>query len=213
MISKTLSNPLLCVLLLAACEKTEVEVGRVATEDGAAGNHDGAVAASQTGGAVTTITGTGGGQMAAGGTSGSGTFGDGDAGPDDALAYRWNLGSSCDVGVDAGPSQGTFNVAAPECPGVCIKPVQSSGVASADTVAYCTTSCSTDDDCVGAQRDPTDPDDKRCMSGYTCGVVFVKGPLCCRKVCVCRDFTGGPIPLPNGCANGGDLTCNLNQPG
>jgi hypothetical protein len=202
MIRKTLSNLFLCSLWFSACGKTDVDVGGVPATGGAS-------EASQTGGATTSPgDGTGG----AGGTRGRGVYFDGDAGPEGDLVYQRNLGASCDVGTDASPSQGVFNAAAPECSGICIKPVVSPGAAWIDTRPYCTVSCSTDDDCVGLLRNPNDPNDKRCVSGYTCGVPFVKGSVCCRKMCLCEDFTGGPIPLPNACANGADLTCDVARP-
>jgi len=202
MIPKTLSRLFLCALWFSACGKTDVDVGSVAAQGGT-------TETSQTGGAITGPGGTGGAE----GIRGRGVHFDGDAGPEGDLVYQWNLGASCDVGIDASPSQGVFNTAAPECSGVCIKPVVSPDVRSHDTRAYCTVGCATDDDCVGLLRNPDDPNDKRCVSGYTCAVPFVKGALCCRRMCICEDFMGGgPVPTPNGCANGADLTCALPEP-
>jgi hypothetical protein len=30
----------------------------------------------------------------------------------------------------------------------------------------------------------------RCKTGFACGVAFVVGPLCCQKLCLCKDFLG-----------------------
>jgi hypothetical protein len=205
MIHKTTSSLFLSILFFSACPKTNIDVGSVAIDGGTN-------KASQTGGAITAPGGSGGDQTALGGASGRGIIFDGDAGREGDLVYQWRVGASCDIEVDASPSMGVFNTAAPECSGLCIKPVVSPDVPEPDTSAFCTTSCSTDDDCVGLLRNPNDPNDRRCVSGYTCGIIFVKGPLCCKKMCVCEDFTGGPIPQPNGCSNGADLTCNISEP-
>ena len=102
------------------------------------------------------------------------------------------VGQPCDLLADAGPQQAVYNNQAPECPsGLCLKPVQQVAVAQVvDTAAYCASQCLTDNDCAGATRDPNDPSDKRCRSGYACGVAFVVGPLCCKKLCLCKDFLG-----------------------
>lgn len=57
-----------------------------------------------------------------------------------------------------------------------------------DTAPYFTTTCSTDSDCRGQKRKGDDPDDCRCIRGYTCGVLATVGPLCCQKLCICKDF-------------------------
>jgi hypothetical protein len=120
------------------------------------------------------------------------------------------IGAPCDVGVATSPSQGAYNSAAPECStGLCIKPVVQSDAGSVDTGAFCTRQCSTDDDCSGGStRDPGNPNDKTCTSGYTCGVAFVKGPICCQKLCLCKDFTGGAVQTPTACQGSSALTCN-----
>ena len=122
-----------------------------------------------------------------------------------------NLGAPCDLGFAAGPGQAAWNSTATEClSSLCFKPSVQSGAGNVDTGAYCTASCSTDDDCSrGQTRDPRNPNDKSCISGYTCGMPFVKGSLCCQKLCVCRDFTGGAIiPTPMACENNPPPACN-----
>jgi|ERR1039457_357586 hypothetical protein len=122
------------------------------------------------------------------------TGSDGGAGHADAN----NIGAPCDILTDAGPRQGVFNTEDLQCTSLwCIKPVDLTG--SADTWPFCTAKCSTDSDCVGRLRNTSDPNDRACVSGFTCGVAFVRGTICCVKVCQCLDFTGGPISTPAAC--------------
>ncbi len=90
---------------------------------------------------------------------------------------------------------------------VCLKPSVATGVTGVDTIPLCTAECTADGDCAGALRNPNDPNDKGCLSGCACATPFIKGPLCCRKMCVCKDFTG-PMEIPAPCQDGRGLTCN-----
>jgi hypothetical protein len=108
------------------------------------------------------------------------------------------VGSLCDILTDAGPKQGVYDTEALECTSrICIKPIDQTGVA--DTWPFCSAECSTDRDCVGRKRNTSDPSDKACVSGFTCGVAFVKGRICCMKLCLCMDFSGGPVSTPAAC--------------
>jgi len=100
------------------------------------------------------------------------------------------IGRRCDVQADAGLNQAVFNGQALECPTrICVKPARDMGVAKAvDTAPYCTAECSKDSDCDGETRDRSNGADKRCTSGFVCGVGFEVGPLCCKKICLCKDF-------------------------
>jgi hypothetical protein len=119
-----------------------------------------------------------------------------------------DLGTPCDVGAAGSPAAATYNSSAPECStGLCLKPaVQTSGGA-VDTGAFCTAQCSTDQDCAGVTRNPSNPNNRTCTSGYTCGIPFVKGAHCCWSLCVCKDFTGGTA-IPIACQGNAALTCN-----
>lgn len=122
------------------------------------------------------------------------------------------IGRSCDVTSDAGAMQAVFNGQALECPTrLCVKPSRNMGVAKpVDTTAYCTAECSKDSDCEGEGRDKSNSRDKRCQTGFTCGVAFEVGPLCCKKICVCRDFIPAKegIPTPASCDKSkGTSTC------
>jgi hypothetical protein len=121
------------------------------------------------------------------------------------------IGRPCDVLTDAGPSQGVYNAEALECPSrICLKPVVQQGASgSVDTTAYCSASCSQDSDCDGQTRDQNNPLDKRCSKGFTCGIAFVKGKICCQKLCLCKDFLDDKVgaPTPIACQSGGAATC------
>jgi hypothetical protein len=119
------------------------------------------------------------------------------------------IGRPCDILCDAGAMQAVYNSQALECPSrICLKPLDGTG--EADTGAFCSSECSTDSDCVGATRDPSNPSDRHCVTGYTCGVAFVVGPLCCKKLCLCKDFLAGPVQTPMACdpsQNNGVTAC------
>ena len=130
---------------------------------------------------------------AAGNSDGGGNVGGGDNPTSSA-----GLGQPCVLGVDAAPYRAVYDNQALECPsGLCLKPVVEPGAFSAmDTAPYCASECLTDNDCTGATRDPNDPNDKRCSNGYACGAAFVVGPLCCKKLCLCKDFL---VSMPLAC--------------
>lgn len=113
------------------------------------------------------------------------------------------IGQLCDLTVDAGPSQAVVNLESDSCrTGLCLKPAVASGASTGDpdspTGATCTDECTSDSDCDGELRNPSNAEDTRCKGGFVCGVPFVVGPLCCKRYCVCRDFlgpTGGQTPI------------------
>ncbi len=122
------------------------------------------------------------------------------------------IGRPCDVLTDAGASQGVFNAEALECPSrICLKPVVQQGASgTVDTGPFCSASCSQDSDCESEQiRDNTNPLDKRCQAGFVCGIPFVKGRICCQKLCVCKDFINKSIglPTPIACQGSGAASC------
>ena len=120
------------------------------------------------------------------------------------------LGTLCDdLAPSAGPSQGIVNASALECRSeICVKPpVQAGVVGAVSTTAYCTEECVQDSDCVGQTRDPSNSLDTRCQTGFTCGIQFVVGPICCRKLCACKDFIA-PSGLQTPAACMGDAGAN-----
>jgi hypothetical protein len=125
------------------------------------------------------------------------------------------IGRPCDILTDAGAAQAVFNAEALECPSrICLKPVvDTTGInkmPSPTTTAYCSASCSQDSDCSdGLTRNTKDALDRRCLNGFVCGMAFVKGKICCQKLCLCSDFLsekGAQIPIA--CTGGNAATCN-----
>jgi len=122
-----------------------------------------------------------------------------------------DIGVPCDLGIDAGMNQATYNLSSLCSTGMCFEPVSSptANLPTPPTGSLCTTTCSDDSDCPGTLRNATDPSDRRCRSGFTCGVAFVKGPLCCQKLCLCRDFLGSTGAMtPIECQGAAAATCN-----
>lgn len=122
------------------------------------------------------------------------------------------IGRPCDVTVDASAVQGAYNSNATDCPShLCIKPAVQPGVSiNLDTGAYCTAKCSSDSDCNGQARDPSNALDTRCRKGFTCAPIFPTGPACCEKLCLCRDFVAasvGPV-VPDVCKADAGLSCS-----
>jgi hypothetical protein len=123
---------------------------------------------------------------------------------------REGIGRSCDPAVDAGLNQSAINVSANECPKqLCLKPAVQEDAVLPDppTGAYCSVLCAKDSDCDGELR--AGASDTRCRSGFTCAVPFTVGPLCCQKLCVCRDFLGpAGLPIPAVCMVQPRTACN-----
>lgn len=73
-------------------------------------------------------------------------------------------------------------------------------------LGLCTDTCQTDDDCIRVPESP-------CKSGFTCGYPIQVGPLCCEKLCVCRDYLVAPddtsLPLACDPDNPANDCCNL----
>jgi hypothetical protein len=128
------------------------------------------------------------------------------------LGVQNAIGRPCDLTVTAGMSQAAYNASASDCPShLCLKPVVQPGATMpfpSTTQSTCSAACTEDSDCDGELRDMSNPADQRCMKGFACGIPFVKGPLCCQKLCMCKDFlgpTGAPTPIA--CQGNGPTTC------
>jgi hypothetical protein len=128
------------------------------------------------------------------------------------------IGRPCDVfNGDAGlpAASAIYNPQALECPSrICIKPIAvKSGV---NTTALCSAPCSQDSDCDGQARACNGNDstcnDRRCMGGFACAIPFDVGPICCQKLCVCKDFYSQNITTPAACAGNGAATCYVPPP-
>ena len=103
------------------------------------------------------------------------------------------IGRVCEVQTDAGTAeQALINGQALECPSrLCLRPAPDSTLGqSVDTTSLCTAECSKDSDCDGAEtRASNNVRDKRCRSGFVCGVATATGSVaCCKKLCLCKDF-------------------------
>ena len=131
-----------------------------------------------------------------------------------------SIGRTCQISTDdagAPPTrdQGAYATNAADCPSrLCIKPAVQPGVASdpniLDTGPYCTVECNSDSDCNGQTRDFSNANDTRCRVGYTCAIPFGEGKLCCKKLCLCRDFfptSAAPI-VPSVCSGDSSNSCS-----
>jgi hypothetical protein len=122
------------------------------------------------------------------------------------------VGRPCHLSEDVTAVQGAYTVEASDCPSrICVKPGVQPGVPTdLDTVAYCTDQCTSDDDCNGQTRDTSNKNDKRCRRGYTCAPIFGEGALCCKKLCLCRDFYSASVgpAIPDQCKPDSDKKCS-----
>lgn len=122
------------------------------------------------------------------------------------------IGRVCDVQADGTSMQSIVNTQALECPSrLCLKPAKDNAKATeVKTTSLCTAECSKDSDCDGESRNSKDAMDFRCVTGFVCGVVFEVGPLCCKKLCMCKDFVTIPpegLKTPPSCASGTSSMC------
>jgi hypothetical protein len=122
------------------------------------------------------------------------------------------IGRPCDITESTTALQGAYNSNATDCPSrLCVKPAVQAGISSElDTASYCSAECASDDDCNGQTRDPANKNDKRCRKGFTCAPAFGQGPLCCKKICLCRDFYSASVgpALPNACNPDAGASCS-----
>jgi hypothetical protein len=107
------------------------------------------------------------------------------------------LGRMCEALPGAGDARGSdaetvINDRALECrTQLCLQQSPVAGTAHrVDTSAFCTADCRRDSDCEDAEvRDPGRSGDRRCRTGFYCGVPLSTGTVApCRRLCLCRDF-------------------------
>lgn len=101
------------------------------------------------------------------------------------------IGRVCELSADGGENQAVVNPQALECPTrICLRPARDVNKAeTVDTTSLCSAECSKDSDCDGAEnRNTSNARDRRCKSGFVCGVASVTGTFCCKKLCMCKDF-------------------------
>ncbi len=147
------------------------------------------------------------------GEDGRARIADAGLGPDvgNLDARAGNLGAPCGNLGDGGMAAVSLIVGTPDCAsGICLSGPPSPGsLGPTNTAAYCTATCNQDEDCAGQLRDPANPLDTRCQHGFACGVLFVKGILCCVPMCVCKDMMGsGALPTPIACQGEAAATCD-----
>jgi hypothetical protein len=127
-----------------------------------------------------------------------------------------HIGRPCDLNAhdDGGATSGTATTAtvnpeALECPSrICLKPGNQQ---NSPTGPLCTAECESDDDCSDGETTGTASDNTHCHKGFVCMVPVTIGDLCCRKLCVCRDFVAVPpggFKTPPECVSGTPgITC------
>jgi len=111
------------------------------------------------------------------------------------------LGAPCSLGAPAAsPTVYYLDQNTLSCPSrLCLLPPEQR---TTDTQALCSVTCRTDDDCQGGQsRNPGDPTDRHCQSGFSCRTVIPALPDAqpCRKMCACRDFLDDSQPSSLSC--------------
>jgi hypothetical protein len=105
------------------------------------------------------------------------------------------IGRVCELSAEGNQNQAIVNAQALECPSrICLRPARDINKAeTVDTTSLCSAECSKDSDCDGGEtRASGKPLDKRCKSGFVCGVAAVTGSFCCKKLCMCKDFLNIP---------------------
>jgi hypothetical protein len=128
------------------------------------------------------------------------------------------IGRVCELSAQGAPNQAIVNSQALECPSrICLRPARDINKAEAvDTTSLCSAECSKDSDCDGGEtRNGQNSLDRRCKSGFVCGVASVTGSFCCKKLCMCKDFLTIPasgLETPAACdKNKNPAACPLVQ--
>jgi len=133
------------------------------------------------------------------------------------------IGRSCSLGETVPVDHGAYSVDATDCQTrMCVKPATQPGVLrdNFDTGAYCSATCTSEGDCQGQTRDRSNPNDRRCKTGFTCATPFGAaedtpggGKLCCQKICLCRDFFSAAVgpATPSSCQDGAENSCSSVQ--
>jgi len=117
------------------------------------------------------------------------------------------IGRVCELTAEGNQNQAIVNGQALECPSrICLRPAKDvSKSEMVNTTSLCSAECSKDSDCDGGETRSSYPNrtlDKRCKSGFVCGVAAVTGSFCCKKLCMCKDFLVIPpsgLETPSAC--------------
>ncbi len=121
-----------------------------------------------------------------------------------------HIGRPCEVNADAGSISGghvaIISSPALQCPSrICLLPADQNVAAANQVGAFCTATCSTDDDCSDGETGTRGDSTGRCTTGFFCGVPTTTGPFCCQRYCICRDFQAEPaggVQTPEACVPG-----------
>ncbi|HEY3356320.1 MAG TPA: hypothetical protein VGQ83_23915 [Polyangia bacterium] len=112
-----------------------------------------------------------------------------------------HVGRMCFIQRSTG--EGTNVVVNPqalECPSrLCLHYPKDPGATAEAALDLCTTECASDDECSGETTNAPGS----CKTGFKCAWPVQVGPLCCKRMCVCRDLLnvpdGGTIATPSVC--------------
>lgn len=150
-------------------------------------------------------------------TDGGGDGTGGGSGGDGPVSGQ-RIGNACELRADAGVYKTVVNPQAPECESqICVKPaVDPQVAATVDTGATCSAECTTAADCANAELRSGKAGDLRCRSGFACGVATETGIVCCKTLCLCKDFLvipAGGLQIPAGCDANNPVNRCKNLPG
>lgn len=120
-----------------------------------------------------------------------------------------HIGRPCEANADAGTtgaSGGQISIVSSPvlaCPSrICLLPADMSVAGQNGDGAFCTATCSTDDDCADAETGTKGDGTTLCKSNFVCAVATTTGPFCCQKFCICHDFViqpSGGFTTPTAC--------------
>ncbi len=105
-----------------------------------------------------------------------------------------HVGRMCFIQRDLGAGTSVVvNAQALECPSrLCMHYPKDPGATGVDSLDLCTAGCSSDEDCSDGETSSDSPG--TCKGGFACAWPVQVGPLCCKRLCVCKDL----IVIPEG---------------
>jgi hypothetical protein len=112
-----------------------------------------------------------------------------------------HVGRMCFIQRSTG--EGTNVVVNPqalECPSrLCLHYPKDQNASAESSLDLCTAECSSDADCEGETSNSAGA----CKTGFKCAWPVQVGPLCCKRLCICKDLLnlpdGGTINTPSVC--------------
>jgi len=123
------------------------------------------------------------------------------------------VGGLCDLGAQPDPDEVMITTGVRDCASrTCLRVTETNpnppagAMEPTGTDGLCTATCASDDDCAGVQGSP-------CVTGFACAIPpgLTAGPMCCTKLCVCRDYVAPDVAEPDACdaTNAANACCNL----